>query len=92
MKSNACEEYLVKLEQELPEMCRVKDLIKAKIFNSPTVATEARESGDSPPFFQMSKRGRVVYPRGGVIDWMRGKINARYTKEKGVPSQSIQQQ
>ena len=66
MKTRACEEYLDKLEKELPEMCQAKDLIKAKIFNSPTAASEARVTGNSPPFFQLGKRSRVMYPRGGV--------------------------
>lgn len=82
MKSNACEEYLQKLEGKLPEMCKVKDLVNAGIFNSATAAGEARMFRDSPPYFQLSKRGKVMYPRSGVIDWMRGKINARY-EEKG---------
>lgn len=77
----ACEEYILKIEKELPEMCRVKDLIKAGIFNSATAAVEARASGNTPGYFQMGKRGRVLYPRNAVLQWLREKINARYDEK-----------
>jgi hypothetical protein len=75
-----CEEYISKIEKELPEMCRVKDLIKVGVFNSATAAVEARTTGNSPDYFQMSKRGRVLYPRNGVVQWLREKINAKYNE------------
>lgn len=62
-------------------MCRVKDLIKVGVFNSATAAVEARTTGNSPDYFQMSKRGRVLYPRTGVVQWLREKINAKYSKD-----------
>lgn len=90
IKANACEEYIQKIEQQLPELCSVKDLMKLKIFNSYSAASDARASGNTPTYMQMGKRGRVVYPRSGVIQWMREKINVRY-REEGKEKPSIQQ-
>jgi len=70
-----CEEYIQKIERDLPEFCGVKDLIKVGIFKSGTSACEARQSGNSPPYLQISKHGRVMYPKHEVIAWVRGKMN-----------------
>ena len=79
---NPCEDHLCKLERELPDMCRVRDLIKAGIFNSATVACQARLSGNCPQYFQMRKRGTILYPRSAVIQWLREKINVRYNPQQ----------
>ena len=78
-KKNACEIYVDKLASELPEMCLIKDLVKFKIFGSSALAKIARETKDTPPYLQMKKKGKVLYPRDGVIKWLRGKINADYS-------------
>jgi len=71
-----CEEYLEHLELKLPELCTVKDLISVGIYHSNMVASNARKSGNTPPYFQHYKGGKVTYPRSGVIQWLREKINS----------------
>lgn len=77
---DACEEYILTIEEKLPDVCHVRDLVRAGIFNSTTSARSGRISGNSPPYMQMGKRGRVIYPKKGVIEWMRGKINVQSRK------------
>ena len=77
---NAAEEYIKKIEMELPEKCTVKDLMKVGIYNCATAAVEARVMGDCPVYFQLRKRGRIFYPRNGVIQWLREKINVKYSE------------
>lgn len=73
---NICnEEYIGRMERELPEFCGVKDLIKVGIFKNGTSACEARQAGNSPPYFQIAKRRRVMYPKNEVIAWVKGKMN-----------------
>lgn len=72
---NACEKFIEKLNSQLPEICRVADLIKHGIFTSPTDAREARLRGDSPPYFQCKAKGKILYPKEGVIEWFKGKIH-----------------
>ncbi len=78
MRTKEYEEYIERLQNELPEPCRVSDLLKYKIFNSITSAFDARANGKSPPYIQLSKKGRIIYPRNGVIEWMKTKINAKH--------------
>lgn len=65
---NAINEFILKVQKELPDRCSVQDLIAAGIFNSPAAAFEARNRHDSPPFFRL--RGRIMYPKNGVIRWL----------------------
>lgn len=71
-----CEEYLEHLELKLPDLCTVKDLIRVGIYRSNMVASNARKSGNCPAYFQHYKGGKVTYPRKGVIEWLREKINS----------------
>lgn len=82
---NAAEEYIKKIEMELPEKCTVKDLMRVGIYNCATAAVEARVMGDCPVYFQLRKRGRIFYPKAGVIEWLREKINAKYSENIVCP-------
>jgi hypothetical protein len=70
-----CEEYLENLEGLLPELCTVNDLLRVGIYRSCMVAHTARKAGNCPTYFQQYKGGKVLYPRSGVIAWLREKIN-----------------
>ena len=89
---NAAEDYIKKVEMQLPDKCTVKDLMRVGIYNCATAAVEARVMGDCPVYFQLRKRGRIFYPKAGVIEWLREKINAKYSEnvicsdEKTTPS------
>lgn len=72
---NSCEEYLEKIERSLPELCSVEDLIDVGIYNNPAIAFADRKKGEAPDYFQIGFHKRVIYPRGGVIAWLRDKIH-----------------
>lgn len=75
MTMNACEKFIEKLNTQLPEMCRVADLVKHGIYSNATDAMEGRMKGDHPPYIQCKNKGKILYPKDGVIDWLKGKIH-----------------
>ena len=68
---SACDDFIQKIESMLPECCTVQDLIKAKIFSTTGMAYQARLSKDGPPYFQLGNRKKIIYPRDGIIQWLK---------------------
>ena len=68
---SACDEFIEKVANMLPEQCKVTDLVKAGIYTSPQTATQARTRGDCPDYFQLGRR--IIYPRNAVIQWLKEK-------------------
>jgi hypothetical protein len=64
----ACEKYIKKIAEKLPEQCCVKDLIKAGLYASPQAARVARLAHSFPDYFKMGKR--IVIPKECVIEWL----------------------
>lgn len=64
------EDYLKYLEQNLPILCKVRDLVQMKIYASAQGASYARKTGDAPPFMYISGNG-IVYPRETLLQWLR---------------------
>lgn len=65
---NGCDDFLIWLESQLPDVCSVSDLVKAKIFLSPQCASHARKAGKTPSYFKLGQR--IMYPRKAVIQWL----------------------
>lgn len=74
-----CENFIQKIATELPEKCTDRDLVRHGIYNSPQSAKYARSVGTSPPYFKFGSR--VVYPKEGVVQWLR---DQRYVNGKKV--------
>lgn len=68
---SACDDYIEKIEKLLPESCTVQDLVRVKIFNTPGMAYQARIHKDGPPYFQLGNRKKIIYPRDGIIQWLK---------------------
>src|ERR1700677_3688214 len=66
-----CDDWIRKVECNLPEECTTDHLIKFRIFSSPHAASAARKVGKSPPYFKFG--ARVIYPKTGVINWLKEK-------------------
>ena len=72
---NAWDGYLEKMRDKLPEICKIKDLVKLGIFCSASEATQHKKKGDVPVYFQLGKRGRILFMREDVIQWFKEKIH-----------------
>ena len=68
---SACDDYIENIEKMLPESCTVQDLIKVRIFTTAGMAYQARVSKDGPPYFQLGNRRKIIYPRNGIIQWLK---------------------
>lgn len=67
----ACEEFILKMEKELPELCSTKDLVALGIYRSAQTAFYSRIRGDGPSYFKLGTR--IMYLRASVIEWLKGK-------------------
>ena len=66
------EEWIDHLEKTLPNVIDSTQLIKAGVFCSSAQAFNLRKRKGEPEFLRISTR-RVVYPKEGVIAWLRKK-------------------
>jgi hypothetical protein len=67
------EEWINNLEKTLPDVIAPTQLIKAGIFCSSAQAFNRRMRKQEPEFLRLST-ARVVYPKKGVIAWLRKKL------------------
>lgn len=74
---NSCEEYIAKINRNLPELASVKDLVSVGIFRNAQTAYAARRQDRGPPFFWFPCRG-ICYPKSGVIEWLRDCIGKKH--------------
>ncbi len=65
----ACDDYIRRLQNALPEMCNSKDLVKCGIFKTEASAYNARRKGTGPEFFKMP-HGNIMYPKEGIIKYL----------------------
>ena len=65
------ESFIQILEEQLPEVCTSNDLLKFKIFESPSGISQARNKGHSPNFLKYPN-GRVRYLKGDILAWVKG--------------------
>ncbi len=73
-------DYVHYLTEHLPELCRVRDLVRVGLYISAQAAYAARKAGQSPPFIHISQRG-IIYEKQGVIDFIKD-----LKKKTGYPS------
>lgn len=66
---NALNQYIRKLELELPEICSTSDLMKVGIFNSPQSARLARKKNRGPAYIQVGRK--IIYPKQVVIEFLK---------------------
>lgn len=59
-------DFITYLSETLPELCRVKDLVKIGLYRNAQSAYCARRTGEGPKFFHIPHTG-IVYPREEVI-------------------------
>lgn len=62
--------FIDNIELRLPDPCTTQDLVDAKLFSSPFEAMMRRKQGQPPEFLYLSKR-RIVYPKSGVLAWLK---------------------
>lgn len=60
--------FISRLENELPEMVRPKDLAKTGIF-TPGQLSHIRQQKNTLPY--MKAHGKVIYLKGDVLEWFR---------------------
>lgn len=70
----ACDRFIKNLAETLPNLCKVQDLIDAGIFSNRYSAAYARKTKMGPPHIKLAYR--VVYPKEGVIEWLKECQNA----------------
>lgn len=80
---NALENYLLRLEQTLPEMCRTNDLIEAGVYHSAQAACAARHRGGGPDFIFVNKR-RIAYPKVELLAYLREHLVYHAQKRMGL--------
>lgn len=66
---NACDLFIKKIQEKLPDECSAKDLVAVGLFKSEQAAAMARYMHNSPGFFKLG--GRVIYPKDSVIEWLK---------------------
>lgn len=65
----AYENFINQLKNDLPELCTVKDLVKAGIFTSVQQASTARKNKKSPSYIQYPTK-RIIYSKDAVIEYV----------------------
>lgn len=78
-----CDEFIQKMIDVLPEICETNDLIAVGIFRSVQSAEYARKMKDCPDYFQLVRR--IVYPKNGVIKWLREKKHEKASTDSSEP-------
>lgn len=70
--------FLEKLNSEIPDILCDKDLIKAlpQIFKSPSSLTRMRASGQAPAHFSINKTC-IRYLKNDVLSWLRLRYNSQ---------------
>jgi hypothetical protein len=66
---SSLEAYLTQLKEKLPELASSGDLVALGLFSSQTALSRARKRGETPTFIRFS-RGRILYPRDSVLDFL----------------------
>lgn len=64
------EKFIEEVESKLPNLAETSDLIKLGIFSSVAQAVQRRKRGEAPEFLRLSEK-RIVYPKAGVMSWLR---------------------
>lgn len=67
---SACDDFINKVNQALPELATTKDLIRVGLFRTDQGAAAARRLGNSPEYFRLNKRV-ILYPKRGVIEFLK---------------------
>lgn len=67
------ENYLAKLEKDLPDLLKTTDLVKLGYIKYIQDVHALRHRGACPPYFRVGKR--VFYPKEGVIKWIKENSN-----------------
>lgn len=64
----AIDEYIQKIEKELPDPALTSDLVRAGLYSSVQAAYYARKINRAPSHFEIGHR--VFYPKASVIEWL----------------------
>lgn len=67
----ACDDFIQKLNIDLPDLCSVKNLVAIGLFGSCQSARYARLMKDTPSYFKI--RGKIFYPKASVIAYLERK-------------------
>lgn len=72
---NACEKYINKVKDLLPDLATSKELVKFGIFKSEQAASNSRKRNEGPEFFKFNER-TILYPKEAVIDYMKRSMSS----------------
>lgn len=72
---NSFDEFIDKLNKQLPEICTVNDLIKTGLISHRNTMEHYRKKKIGPPFLRVSER-RIFYPKTGVLKWLKERMYA----------------
>jgi len=67
---SACDDFIQKLSERLPDMATTKDLINAGLYRSDQGAAAARKSKNGPEFFKLNNKV-ILYPKQGVLEFLK---------------------
>ena len=73
----ACEDFIRRVNQVLPELATTKDLIDIGIFNNDQAAAAARRKNNGPEFFRLNERV-IRYPREGIINFLKSSMGNKH--------------
>lgn len=80
-----CDEFLKKMTNQLPDACSVQDLVKVGIFLSPQSERYYRNNNMGPPYFKLGgSRGRIIYSKDSVIEWLKNNKHETSKKENKI--------
>ncbi len=69
-----------KIEKTYPELLRTRDLIDIGIYSAACVAWTARKNNSGPAYVRLD--GKIVYPKAGVIEFLKEKLVAPRAEEE----------
>lgn len=65
----ACDDFILKMEQMLPDIVETHEMVKIGLYPSIQSAYHSRKNRNSPDYFCVGRR--VFYPKEGVIQWLK---------------------
>lgn len=77
--SKSFNEHLKEIEDGLPNLAKTGDLVKTGLFSLQQLV-RGRIDGATPPYMKI--RGRYIYYKTDVIDWI--KMNYRPAEQRGA--------
>ena len=78
----ACDDFILKMENTLPDIVDTHDLVKLGLYRSIQSAYHSRLKHKSPAYFAVGKR--IFYPKAAVLDWLKENKGDESIKVKNI--------